>query len=265
MTEKTIPRRQADGKIEFRSVDELLEKALKETDFAVLPDRGKPLDLKKYFASGPEYRIAHKLLKDNQVLPQSLQERKEAEQFTLAAGTYIDRERDNLAVLYSTIPQTAARVTKVFPDCRSLLDILSMDTLPAYLPEPAAAPPPSPQQLLRDALHLEQEIAAYNRHLEIVISHYIHLLEQANNRISRLYTQVACCRDLSPHLQLKPHDIETEKKDFHNTHPPLPPLPTDFPERLYNYYGGAHPSIWQRLVGIGKLRSRKWTFSRERI
>ena len=128
MAEKAPLRRQAKGKIEFRSVDEMLEEDLKEDNLAVLPDWGKPLDLKKYFASGPEHRVAHKLLIDNQVLPQSLQERKEAEQLTLAARAYIDRERENLAVLYAGIPQTAARVTQVFPDRRSLLDLLSMDS-----------------------------------------------------------------------------------------------------------------------------------------
>ena len=265
MAEKAPLRRQAKGKIEFRSVDEMLEEDLKEDNLAALPGWGKPLDLKKYFASGPEHRVAHKLLIDNQVLPQSLQERKEAEQLTLAARAYIDREREHLAVLYAGISQTAARVTQVFPDRRSLLDLLSMDALPPYLPEPAAALPPSPQQLLRDALHLQQKIPAYNRRLEIVISHYIHWLEQANNCISRLYTQVACSRNLSPHLPLKPHDIEASKKHFHSTHPPLPLLPTDFLERLQNYYGGAHPSIWQRLLGIGKLRSSKWSFSFDRL
>ena len=129
----------------------MLEEALKEDNFAVLPGRGKPLDLKKYFASGPEHRVALKLLKDNQVLPQSLQERKEAGQLTLAARAYIDRERENLAVLYSGIPQTATRITKVFPNRHSLLDLLSMDALPPYLPEPAATLPPARQQLLRDA------------------------------------------------------------------------------------------------------------------
>ena len=85
MAEKAPLRRQAKGKIAFRRVDEMLEEALKEDNFAVLLSRGKPLDLKKYFASGPEHRVALNLLKDNQVLPQSLQERKEAEQLTLCS------------------------------------------------------------------------------------------------------------------------------------------------------------------------------------
>ena len=163
-----LGKKQAKGKIAFRSVDEMLEEDLKEDNLAVLPGWGKPLDLKKYFASGPEHRVAHKLLKDNQVLPQSLQERKEAGQLTLAARAYIDRERENLAVLYAGIPQTATRITKVFPNRHSLLDLLSMDALPPYLPEPAATLPPARQQLLRDARHLQQEITAYNRCLGIV-------------------------------------------------------------------------------------------------
>ena len=89
-----------------------------------------------------------------------------------------------------------------------------MDALPPYLPEPAATLPPARQQLLRDARHLQQEITAYNRRLEIVLSHYIHLLEQANNCISRLYTQVAFPRNLSPHgnTHAKESHLEAETR-----------------------------------------------------
>ena len=39
MAEKAPLRRQAKGKITFRRVDEMLEEALKEDNFAVLPGR----------------------------------------------------------------------------------------------------------------------------------------------------------------------------------------------------------------------------------
>ena len=85
------PRRQPDGRPEWRSVDELLAQAIAGEDFATLPGKGQPLDLSAYFASGPEHRIAGKLLKDNAVLPQTLQDRRDAEQLRTQASQTLPR------------------------------------------------------------------------------------------------------------------------------------------------------------------------------
>ena len=97
------PRRQPDGRPEWRSVDELLAQAIADEDFAALPGKGQPLDLSAYFASGPEHRIAGKLLKDNAVLPQTLQDRRDAEQLHTQASQTLATQKEYLSALKTKI------------------------------------------------------------------------------------------------------------------------------------------------------------------
>ena len=93
------PRRQPDGRPEWRSVDEMLAQAIAGEDFATLPGKGQPLDLSAYFASGPEHRIAGKLLKDNAILPQTLQDRRDAEQLCIQASQTLATQKEYLSTL----------------------------------------------------------------------------------------------------------------------------------------------------------------------
>ena len=71
--DKTI-RRTPDGKPEKRTPDEMLRDAV--SDDIDIPGKGEPLDLKTYFRPDAEHRMAGKILRDNNVLPAHLQERK---------------------------------------------------------------------------------------------------------------------------------------------------------------------------------------------
>ena len=75
--DKTI-RRTPDGKPERRTPDEMLRDAV--SDDTDMPGKGEPLDLKAYFRPDAEHRMAGKILRDNNVLPAHLQERKDAEE-----------------------------------------------------------------------------------------------------------------------------------------------------------------------------------------
>ena len=83
---KTI-RRTPDGKLERRTPDELLRDAVAgDMD---LPGKGKVLDLSAYFQPDAEYRMAGKIMRDNNVLPPQLQERKDAEDHLAKAETHL--------------------------------------------------------------------------------------------------------------------------------------------------------------------------------
>ena len=110
------PRRQPDGRPEWRSVDELLAQAIAGEDFATLPGKGQPLDLSAYFASGPEHRIAGKLLKDNKVLPQTLQDRRDAEQLCTQASQTLATQKEHLSALKAKICAQAPALCRFFPD-----------------------------------------------------------------------------------------------------------------------------------------------------
>ena len=72
-------RRRPDGKPEFRSLDQLLAEAAQDDVVQRLPGKGRPIDLGDYLHADPESRVANKLLADHNVIPQPLQDRREAE------------------------------------------------------------------------------------------------------------------------------------------------------------------------------------------
>ena len=75
---KKRPLRKPDGRPEMRSPDQMLKDA-SESISNDLPTKNRKLDLDSYFRSGEADRVANRLLKDNGVLPQHLQDRKDAE------------------------------------------------------------------------------------------------------------------------------------------------------------------------------------------
>lgn len=240
--------RSADGRPQHRSIDAAIKDAIDQEDLSQLPSWGKPIDLKGYFASGPEQRAANQLLKDNKVLPQPLQERKEAEILQQEAEIYLAREQQALVLLASQVAPIARSVTAPLPDRATLLEIIGLETCPSYLPEPVGAPLPKKTQFLNTAGFLVDMVARYNRRLEVIVSHYIDLLERSNACIDRLNIQVACSRHLLPNLQLRSHNLERKAADLRSDLPPLPALPADLAKRLERYYKTAHPSVWRRLT-----------------
>ncbi len=240
--------RTPDGRPQHRSIDETIKDAIDREDLSQLPGWGKPLDLKDYFASAPEQRAANQLLKNNKVLPQPLQDRKEAEDLQAEAATYLAREEQTLQSLASQIAPIAQRVTAPLPNLATLLELTDLPTRPSYLPEPLGAPLPSRRQFLDAARELVDMVVRYNRRIELTISHYLDLLERSNDSIDRLNTQIFFSRHLPPNLQLHSHNLDDKTADLRNRLTSLPTLPQDLPDRLERYYKTARPSTWHRLT-----------------
>lgn len=241
------PRRQPDGRPEWRSVDELLAQAIADEDFATLPGKGQPLDLSAYFASGPEHRIASKLLKDNKVLPQTLQDHRDAEQLCTQASQTLATQKEHLSMLKTKICAQAPALCRFFPDHPTALAALGLPTWPDYFSEPEGAPLPARRALLDGARRLAELVAAYNRRIEVAIAEYLDSLRQANACVERLNQQVAFSRHLPAGLQLKASDLIEAEAQVRATLPPLTPLPADLAQRLDHYYKATRPSLWRRL------------------
>ncbi len=240
-------RRNPDGKPEFRSVDEMLAHAVNGEEFARLPGKGKPLDLGDYFASGPEHRVASKILKDNAVLPRPLQDRCDAEQLRGEAAHHLARQSTDLAALKERIADQAPALSRYFVDRAALIERLELATWPGYLPEPTGEPLPARRPFVAEALALAAMITAYNRRIEVAISQYLDPLRRANECIARLNEEIACSRHLPQYLQLKATDLYRSEAAVRAALPPLIPLPADLARRLENYHGAMRPSLWRRL------------------
>lgn len=147
------PRRQPDGRPEWRSVDEMLAQAIAGEDFATLPGKGQPLDLSAYFASGPEHRIAGKLLKDNAVLPQTLQDRRDAEQLCIQASQTLATQKEYLSALKDKICAQAPALCRFFPDLPTALAALGLLLGPTISPNQRMRPypPAAPCSTMPDA------------------------------------------------------------------------------------------------------------------
>ena len=240
------PQRQPDGRPEWRSVDELLAQAIADEDFAALPGKGQPLDLSAYFASDPEYRIASKLLKDNKVLPQTLQDRRDAEQLRTQASQTLATQKEYLSALKTKICAQAPALCRFFPDRPTALAALGLPTWPDYFSAPENAPLPARRALLDGAKRLAELVVAYNRRIEVTIAEYLGSLRQANACVERLNQQVAFSRHVPAGLQLKTSDLTEAEAQVRSALPPLTPLPADLVQRLNQYYKATRPSLWRR-------------------
>ena len=244
MKKRSKLRRQPNGRPEYRSVDDMLKEAAAQAKQA---DKGRPIDLGDYFSSSAETRIGNRLLKDNEVLPQPLQERKDAERLRQQAEAHLQRETARLAAERDRIAREASGLTACFPDRDTLLGLLDIDTWPAYLPEPGRDDLPPMSDWLETARSLQGRVTTYNRQVEVALSQYLHLLEGANACVERLNIQVAFSPHLAAQLQMQKHDTAQRRQAVGAQLPCLPPLPRDLPERLAQYHRNCKPGCWQRL------------------
>ena len=125
--DKTI-RRTPDGKPERRTPDEMLRDAV--SDDTDIPGKGKPLDLKAYFRPDAEHRMAGKILRDNNVLPAHLQERKDAEEHLKNADEHLQRATEKIAPLQKAIRPLAQTLIRTFSDDKEMCEALGLNALP---------------------------------------------------------------------------------------------------------------------------------------
>jgi hypothetical protein len=127
-----------DGKLEMRTPDEMLRDAVSGESYAQLPGKGKPLNLREFFSSDAEHRMAGKILRDNQVLPPQLQERKDAEFHLRDAETQLREATERILPLRGEIYRSAQQVPNAFPNSETVQKILGLDHLPNDFPSKPA-------------------------------------------------------------------------------------------------------------------------------
>lgn len=239
--------RRSDGRPEYRSIDDIIKDALDSDDLRRLPGWGRPIDLDDYFSSGPDQRVAHRLLKDNRVLPQSLQDRKDAEDLRLEADTLWEKALTDSKRVRGAIERYACALAALFADQAAAEAALAPTPWPDWAPTPCALAPPTPNQAQAVGQTLGPLVTRYNRRVELAVSHRLHLLQRANECIDRLNRQVVFSRDLPAGLQLQRLGLENEQSRLRQALPRLAELPPDLCDRLRAYTRGTRPSLWRLL------------------
>ena len=180
--------RKADGHPEPRSVDEVLRDAAARGEFDNLPGKGRLIDLGDYFSSDSENRVADRLLRDNRILPDHLQGRKEAEDLAEAGQILLDREGKALQEMLDEIRRLSIPVVTCFQDRGTLLRRFDLPAFPHCFVEPLDGPHPDLSQAIRNAESLRSMTTRYNNRVNVFISKYLEVLERANTSIRQVNT-----------------------------------------------------------------------------
>jgi hypothetical protein len=242
--------RTADGKPQFRSVDDMLKEAASDEAIANLPGKGKPLDLRGYFAPSEEDRVAGKILKDNSVLPPHLQERKDAENLQEKAQELLLEAQQQIPVLRSDLLKKIEPLVCVFPDRQTCQTCLNIETWPEDYPEHKTADVQLDLKQLREmAQNLTLDIARYNARMRNIIYRYLDHLKKSQENIENYHKRQLLSITLSPNYNyLAPINIDLKEQEIRAQFPPMPEFPPDLPARLKGWYREIHPPMWQRIL-----------------
>ena len=239
--------RTPDGKLQLRSLDDILREAVNDEEMANLPGKGKPLDLTKYFAAG-DARMANKILKDNQVLPLHLQDRKDAETHAKAATDLLEKIKATLAEKRQAIQEAAHPLVSSFPDRSSVLEKLGLESWPDCFPEPSNAPIKNLPELQKRGEQLAQLMIQYNARIKAFMHQYIEHLSHVQESIQSYQKQTLFTRGFTPAPSgLQEINLSEREIEIRTAFPFLPQFPEDFPQRLKSYLKEHRPSIWQSL------------------
>ncbi|HKC63115.1 MAG TPA: DUF1992 domain-containing protein [Pyrinomonadaceae bacterium] len=74
-------------------IEQQIKKAIAEGEFDDLPGKGKPVDLKAYFDTPEDLRMAYSILKDANVVPEEVQLLKDIEALKAQLETCSDEEQ----------------------------------------------------------------------------------------------------------------------------------------------------------------------------
>ncbi|MGA1196424.1 MAG: DnaJ family domain-containing protein [Candidatus Latescibacterota bacterium] len=242
--------RTPDGKIQMRSVDDLLKEVAADDSWRNLPGKGKPIDLRSYFAPGEEYRVAGKILQENKVLPPHLQERKAAEAVQDAAKKLRENAQHQIPPLRTALLQKIETLISLFPDQTTCQTWLNLDNWPSDYPKP----PPTAcdqKQLFEAAQYLTQEIPRYNARIRNLIYRYMDHLKRAQENINNYHKRQLLNTTLSPHYNyLAPIDLAHKEQEIKELFPPLIEFPQDLLSRLKKWQRKTQPTFWRRLMGL---------------
>jgi hypothetical protein len=240
--------RTPDGKIQMRSVDDLLKEVAADESWRNLPGKGKPLDLRSYFAPGEEYRVAGKIPQENKVLPPHLQELKDAEALQETAQKLFDEALQEIPPMRTSLLQKIETITSLFPDQITCQTWLGLDTWPKDYPLPNATVCDQ-KQLLETAQYLTQEISRYNARIRNVIYRYMDHLKRAHENITNYHKRQLLNTTLSPHYNyIAPIDVAQKEQEIKEHFPPLPEFPQDLSFRLKKWQRKTQPTFWRRFM-----------------
>jgi hypothetical protein len=212
---KKKPLRTPDGRPEFRNPDQILRDAASEIS-ADLPSRSRKLDLDAYFRSGEEHRVSTRLLRDNGVLPQHLQDRKDAEDARTAAERSLEAQIEKLKELATEMNRLLMQLS----GSHAAAGVLDAPE-DADGETPAQAPDSSVSEALLD--ELVARLAQFDRCQMDALAHYRDQLTAANEATDRYSKHVAATGRLLP---IYPTDarIDVEKRLSH-AQTRMPPRP----------------------------------------
>ena len=241
------PLRKPDGTPELRSIDDMLRAAVTDEIYETLPGKGKPLNLDAYFASGKAYRMANKILKDNQVLPQHLQDRKDAETHRQTAEQMLAAETEALARAHDKIGDAARSLMAGFPDKQAFQDCFGFANWPFAFP--AAGTRPSDRDLQPMAERVSELLRRYASRRNGMIRRYLACMQKANACIQncRKYDRFSS-RLQSSNTPPTPIDLPGLEADIRRQIPDLPTFPDDTMHRLKADLKARRPSPWKRIA-----------------
>jgi hypothetical protein len=77
-------------------VEEQIRRAIEAGEFDNLPGKGKPIDLKAYFETPEDLRMAYSILKSNNFVPEEVEMLKEIEALKKRLESSNDEQKDRL-------------------------------------------------------------------------------------------------------------------------------------------------------------------------
>lgn len=241
--DKTI-RRTPDGKPERRTPDEMLRDAV--SDDTDIPGKGKPLDLKAYFRPDAEHRMAGKILRDNNVLPAHLQERKDAEEHLKNADEHLQRASEKIAPLQKAIHPLAQTLIRTFSDDNEICETLGLNALPEKFHPNSETPPAS--DLLETISTFDQLCKQYNAQVRDLTYRYLENLRLAHENIEASKKRQLANRSLLPtYAPTAKVNIEAQREYIQKRFPLLPERPRDWQSRLKAWQRSQKPTLWKRL------------------
>lgn len=237
-------KRTPDGKPERRTPDEMLRDAV--SDNIDIPGKGEPLDLKAYFRPDAEHRLAGKILRDNNVLPAHLQERKDAEEYLKNAEEHLRRATEKIVPLQKAIRPLAQTLICTFSDDKEMCEALGLNALPKNFHPNPETPPAS--DLLATISTFDQLCKQYNAQVRDLTYRYLENLRLAHENIEASKKRQLVNRSLLPaYAPIAKVDIEAQREYIQKRFPLLPERPDDWQSRLKTWQRSQKPSLWHRI------------------
>ena len=234
----------------------MLRDAVTEDKIRHLPGWGKPIDLGDYFSTSEEYRQAMKILKDNRVLPQELQDLKQAEAALHRADMLRAEELESLKTMRWEIDAAAGCVVGVFASRDDAAAALGLSAWPEYFPDPSVISRAGPARIHHETAALGVRVKRYNARVNRLIHRYLDLLREARAATERYRNQSMVTRGLLAYSPtVRNIGIAECENEIRRSAPLLSPLAEDLTVHARAYVRAISTPRWRRFL---PLVARLW-------